>query len=86
MHQMTEISNTCEKPLCLLYSDVTKDFSGASVTGLNNNDTQIARGKVTFWFLPHDSFLFEVALWYAYDSSSGAFLHQCLPDCIIIIL
>lgn len=27
------------------------DFSGASVTGLNNNDTQIARGKVlNFWF------------------------------------
>ena len=41
------------------------DFSGASVTGLNNNDTQIARGEVTLCFLLHGPFLLEVALCFA---------------------
>ena len=56
MPQMSRISNKCRSCFCVPYSDLSDsvdrmlDISGASVTGLNNNDTQIARGKVDFCF------------------------------------
>lgn len=84
MLQMSKISPNCDKPICVCILtmgctvDRILDFSGASVTGLNNNDTQIARGKVTLCFLPHDPFLSDVALCYVYLSTV---LQPRLADC-----